>query len=85
MLFNNIDKNTKLQILEENIPEYEKDIYKLLIKLGINPVTFDEDSFLEEDPSVDEKDLSTISLRKRLKQAVDAINIINQEIENLEA
>lgn len=85
MIFNNIDKNTKLEILEENIPEYEKNVYEILIKLGINPVTFNEDSFEEEDPSVDENDLTTIGLRKTLKQAVDAINIINQEIENLEA
>ena len=84
MLFNNIDKNTKLEILEENIPEYEKDIYGLLIKLGINPATFDEDSFVEEDPSVDENDLATIGFRKTLKEAVDALAVINQEIANLE-
>lgn len=85
MLFNNMNKNAKLEILEENIPKYEKDIYELLIKLAINPATFNESSFVEEDPSVDENDLTTIGLRKRLKQAIDAINIINQEIENLEA
>ena len=85
MLFNNMNKNAKLEILEENIPKYEKDIYELLIKLAINPATFNESSFVEEDPSVDENDLTTIGLRKRLKQATDAINIINQEIENLEA
>lgn len=85
MLFNNINKQTKLQILEENIPEYEKNIYEILIKLGIDPVTFDEDSFVEEDPSVDENDLKTTGLRTKLKQAIDAINIINEEIANLEA
>ena len=85
MLFNNMNKNAKLEILEENIPKYEKDIYELLIKLAINPATFNESSFVEEDPLVDENDLTTIGLRKRLKQAIDAISIINQEIENLEA
>jgi len=84
MLFNNINKNTKLLILEENIPEYEKDIYEILIKLGINPATFDEDSFEEEDPSIDEGDLATVGFRKRLKLAIDALEIINQEIANLE-
>ena len=85
MLFNNMNKNAKLEILEENIPKYEKDIYELLIKLAINPATFNESSFVEEDPLVDENDLTTIGLRKRLRQAIDAISIINQEIENLEA
>ena len=80
-----MNKNAKLEILEENIPKYEKDIYELLIKLAINPATFNESSFVEEDPLVDENDLTTIGLRKRLKQAIDAISIINQEIENLEA
>jgi hypothetical protein len=84
MLFNNIDKNTKLEILEENIPDYEKDVYGLLIKLGINPATFDEDTFEEEDPSVDENDLATVAFRKRLKEAIDALKIINEEISNLE-
>jgi|688.fasta_scaffold467286_2 hypothetical protein len=84
MLFNNIDKNTKLEILEENIPDYEKDVYGLLIKLGINPATFDEDTFEEEDPSVDENDLTTVAFRKRLKEAIDALKIINEEISNLE-
>lgn len=84
MLFNNIDKNTKLEILEENIPDYEKDVYGLLIKLGINPATFDEDTFEEEDPSVDENDLTTVAFRKRLKEAIDALKIINEEILNLE-
>ena len=84
MLFNNIDKSTKIQILEENIPEYEKDIYGLLIKLGINPATFDEDSFVEEDPSADQNDLTTIGQRKSLKEAIDCLSIVNQEIANLE-
>jgi hypothetical protein len=84
MLFNNIDKNTKLEILEENIPEYEKDVYRLLVKLGINPATFNENTYEENDPSVDDNDLTTLDLRKRLKAAVDVLDLINQEIANLE-
>jgi signal-transduction protein with cAMP-binding, CBS, and nucleotidyltransferase domain len=84
MLFNNIDKNTKLEILEENIPEYEKDVYSLLVKLGINPTTFNENTYEQNDPSVDVNDLTTLDLRKRLKAAVDVLDSINQEIANLE-
>ena len=84
MIFNNIDKSTKLEILEENTPKYEKDIYEILIKLGIDPVAFDQDSFEEEDPSVDQNDLATIDSRRRLREAIDALNMINEEIKNLE-
>lgn len=83
MIFNNIDKITKIEILEENIPEYEKDIYGILIKLGIDPATFDEDTF-EEDPSIDPADLTTIDLHQRLKVSIDALAMIQKEIANLE-
>jgi hypothetical protein len=84
MIFNNINKSTKLEILEENTPKYEKDIYEILIKLAIDPATFDENSFEETDPSVDENDLTTVDMRKRLKQAIDGLAMLNQEIANLE-
>ena len=45
MLFNNIDKNTKIEILEENIPKYEKNAFEILIQLGIEPAEFNEDTF----------------------------------------
>ena len=84
MLFNNIDKSTKIEILEENIPKYEKDVYGLLVGLGINPVTFDQDSFEEEDPLADPNELGTKALRKRLKIALDALTLINKQILDLE-
>lgn len=84
MLFNNIDKSTKIEILEENIPKYEKDIYEILIQLGIDPASFDEDNFEEEDPLANPDDTVTKSLRSRLKKAIDALNLINEEIANLE-
>jgi len=84
MLFNNIDKSTKLEILQENIPKHEKDIYETLITLEIDPVTFDENSFQEEDPSVDPEDLKVTDARRRLKKSLDALGIIKQEIASLE-
>jgi hypothetical protein len=85
MLFNNVDKSTKLEILQENIPKHEKDIYEALIVLEINPVTFDENSFEEEDPSIDLSDLRIVGARGRLKKGLDALNMIKQEIASLEA
>jgi hypothetical protein len=84
MLFDNIDKNVKLQILEENIPKHEKDIYEALIGLEIDPVAFDENSFEEEDPSVDEGDIAVRDLRRRLRKSLDALGLIKQEIASLE-
>ena len=84
MLFNNIDKNVKLEILQENIPKHEKDIYEVLITLEIDPATFDENSFEQEDPSVDPEDLRVVDARRRLKKSLDALGIIKQEIASLE-
>ena len=84
MLFNNVDKSTKLEILQENIPKHEKDIYEALITLEIDPVTFDENSFEQEDPSVDPGDLRVIGARGQLKKALDVLNMIKQEIARLE-
>ncbi len=84
MIFNNIDKITKIEILEENIPKYEKDIYEILIKLAIDPTTFDEDTF-EEDSSIDPADLTTADLHQRLKVSIDALAMIQKEISILEA
>lgn len=84
MLFNNVDKSTKLEILQQNIPKHEKDIYEALITLEIDPATFDENSFVEEDPSVDPGDLRVIGSRGQLKKSLDALNMIKQEIASLE-
>jgi hypothetical protein len=83
MIFNNINKSTKLEILEENTPTYEKEVYEVLIKLGIDPETFDESAF-EESTSLDPTDLSTIELHKRLRLGIDALAVIQKEISNLE-
>lgn len=85
MLFNNVDKSTKLEILQENIPKHEKDIYEALITLEIEPLSFDENSFQEEDPSVNPDDLRVVDARRRLKKSLDVLNMIKQEIASLEA
>jgi hypothetical protein len=84
MLFNNVDKSTKLEILQENIPKHEKDIYQVLIELEIDPVTFDENSFEQEDSSVDPSDLKVTGARGQLKKSLDALSMIKQEIASLE-
>lgn len=84
MLFNNVDKSKKIEILQQTIPKFEQDVYQILIELAIDPATFDEDNFEEIDPLTHEDDLSTIAFRNRLRQCLDALQFIKQEIASLE-
>jgi hypothetical protein len=84
MIFNNIEKSAKIEILQENILKYEKKVYTGLAELGINPDSFDGSSFEVEDPSVDPIDLGTISLRQNLKKALDSLEILNNQMSLLE-
>ena len=84
MLFNNIETSKKIEILQQTIPKFEQDVYQVLLELAIDPATFDEDNFEEIDPSIDEGDAATIAFRARLKQALDAVQFIKQEIARLE-
>jgi hypothetical protein len=85
MLFNNIDKNTKLEILQEATPEYEKNIYKLLILLGIDPETFEEDDFQLDESSILPDDLLSLSYHTDLIKNIKSLAVIKKEILNLEA
>jgi hypothetical protein len=84
MLFNNVDKSKKIEILLATIPKFERDVYQVLIELAIDPATFDEDNFEEIDPLISEDDLSAIASRRRLKQGLDSLQLIKQEIASLE-
>jgi hypothetical protein len=85
MLFNNIDKNTKLEILQEATPEYEKNIYKLLILLGIDPETFEEDDFELDESSISPDDLLLLSYHVDLSKNIKSLAVVKKEILNLEA
>jgi hypothetical protein len=84
MLFNNVDKNTKIEIIQENIPKYEKKVYTLLVELGIDPDNFNNELFEVNDSSVDSGDLALIDMRQNLKKALDALEILNNQILSLE-
>jgi hypothetical protein len=84
MIFNNIEKSAKIEILQENILKYEKKVYTGLAELGINPDSFDESLFEVEDSSVDPTDLRTISTRQNLKKALDSLENLNNQISLLE-
>ena len=83
MLFSNIDNETKMEILQENLFKYEKDVYENLIKLAINPESFDLAAFSKEDFIVDINDLGTLASVENLAKAIDAMAMINAEVSSL--
>jgi len=82
MLFNNIDKSTKMEILLENLVLREKNVYLWIIKLGIDPSEFDPDTFEVEQAGL--SDQAIIEERQHLKSAINALGIINAQISLLE-
>jgi hypothetical protein len=84
MLFNNVDKSIKRQILEENYPKYEKDVYEILIKLALDPDEFDPSTFEVDDPSIKPDDQNRALLYQELGKALDSLNMINNQILLLE-
>ena len=84
MIFNNIEKSAKIEILQENILKYEKKVYTGLAELGIDPDSFDGSLFEVEDSSVDPIDLGTVSSRQNLKKALDSLEILNNQMSLLE-
>jgi hypothetical protein len=83
MLFANIDNETKMEILQNHILIYEKDLYENLIKLAIDPESFDIDSFDKEELSIAEDDLAAMQQVRILEKAIDALTMINREISSL--
>lgn len=83
MIFNNIDKETKLEILQENLTHYEKDIYQNLIKLGIDPEEFDLNTFDRQSLDIDEQNASAVFTADLLDKDIKALNMIYKEIDSL--
>jgi hypothetical protein len=82
MIFNNINKETKMEILTENLLLREKNVYSWIIKLGIEPSQFDPDAFRVEQQGV--SDEAVIQERQQLKNAIDILNVITGQISLLE-
>jgi hypothetical protein len=84
MKFNSLDKETKKQIIEDNLLKYEKDVYELLIKLAIDPESFDEDLYDEDSFEVKEDDMTTKNLLSDLTKAINALNVLISELNSVE-
>jgi len=84
MNFSSLDKNTKKQIIEDNLLQYEKDLYELLIKLAIDPESINLDTYDENSFEVKEDDMTRINLLQDLTKAVNALKLIMRELQSTE-
>lgn len=84
MKFNSLDKEIKKQIIEDNLLKYEKDVYELLIKLAIDPESFDADAYDENSFEVKEDDMTTKNLLSDLTKATSALNVLTTELNSIE-
>jgi hypothetical protein len=82
MLFNNLDKEAKMEILQQNLVLREKDVYLWIIQNGFSPVEFDENTFEVEEAGI--TDQGILQKREQLKNAITTFNIIVNEISSLE-
>lgn len=80
MNFSSLNKNVKKQIIEDNLLEYEKTLYELLIKLAIDPDSFDIDTYDENSYEVKEDDMTRKNLLSSLTKAVNDFGIILNEL-----
>jgi hypothetical protein len=81
MSFNNLSKNKKEQIINMSIKSNEHILYESLLRLGIDPSSFDIDSF-----DIDTVKTSSTSEHfvKDLMQSISSLKFIKKEIELLE-
>lgn len=80
MNFSSLNKNIKKQIIEDNLLEYERTLYELLIKLAIDPDSFEIDTYDENSYEVKEDDMTRKNLLSSLTKAVNDFGIILNEL-----
>lgn len=81
MSFNNLDKNKKIEILNISIKSNEHMLYESLLRLGIDPSSFDMDLF---DPNTISITSSSEEFVKNLTKAISSLKFINKELNLLE-
>jgi hypothetical protein len=81
MSFNNLNKNKKRELLNMSIKSNEHLLYESLIKLGIDPVIFDLETF--DTSNLPSEDVSK-ELIENLKKAISSLKTINSELSLLE-
>lgn len=81
MIFNNLNSEKKKELLELSRPFHEQVLYEALIRLGIDPTTFDPDSFDVDNPSFPPNLGDIIN---NAAKAINSLKIIERELSNIE-
>lgn len=81
-MFENIDRDKKIEILETARPLHERLLYESLVRLGIDPNGFDMDSF---EGTEENYGLGNMEFCENADKAIAAIKMINREIASLES
>lgn len=81
-MFENIDKDKKLEILEAAKPLHERLLYESIVRLGIDPDGFDMDLF---EGTEENYGLGNMEFCQNADKAIAALKMINREIASLES
>jgi hypothetical protein len=81
VIFNNLNSEKKKELLELSRPFHEQVLYEALIRLGIDPLTFDPDSFDENDSSFPPNLGEVI---ENAAKAINSLKIIERELGSIE-
>jgi hypothetical protein len=76
MPFDNLSNDKKREILNLSIKSSEHMLYESLLRLGLDPSSFDIDSFNIEDFNLNPSDEEFV---KNLEKSIRSINLIKQE------
>jgi hypothetical protein len=77
MPFDDLSNDKKREILNLSIKSSEHTLYESLLRLGLDPSSFDIDSFNIEDFNFNPSDEEFV---KNLEKSIRSINLIKQEI-----
>lgn len=80
MIFNNISKEVKMEVLQDGLSDCEKNVYQNLIKLGIDPEEFDLDSYDKDSLGIDENNSTLLHISTVLEKDIETLKMINREI-----
>lgn len=81
MIFKNLNSEKKKEVLELSRPFHEQVLYSSIIRLGLDPITFDIDSF---NPSDESFPPNLEEIINDAVQAISALKIIDRELDELE-
>jgi hypothetical protein len=83
MAFSSVSNEDKLIALNAAKLEFERDLYKNLIKLGINAETYNLDSFEFDESSSTEETDPDYNYKKHVHSLITRLNTVNAKIVEL--